>query len=87
MVNTNADCSAYPESTQSNWVYVNPTATHEYTIIFLHDLGGSPSGFQHYFEDGGALYKANQRVVIPASPSAVVTAEASAGAQNSWFDF
>lgn len=42
MVKTGADCAAYPEKDRkaAGWVYVEPTGSHDYTIIHLHGTGG-----------------------------------------------
>ena len=78
--------SALKRSKHGGTVYLDPEppATHEFTLIFLHGLGDTSSGWLDVFLDDH-LMPSTCRVVFPLAPRKGVTVN-SGYVMTSWFD-
>ena len=70
---------------KKKYIYVEPSAEHKYTLIFLHGLGDSAKGLEKYFGIKGSPLKiSNMRIVLPTAPRCNVTLNKMQ--MNSWYD-
>ena len=67
----------------NDYIYLHPKGDHEYTMIFLHGLGDSSSGFADVFKQG--MCPKNCRIVLPTAPVAAVSCNGGSE-MTSWFD-
>ena len=71
-VNESSDAAIKEQ--RKKYIYVEPTAEHKYTLIFLHGLGDSAKGLEKYFGVKGSPLKiSNLRIVLPTAPRNSVT--------------
>jgi hypothetical protein len=75
------------EFDRDDWIYVEPTEEHTYTIIFLGGFTDSASTNLNLFEEGGPLYSPNLRVVLAQGlPYKENDGKYLPVGLNSWFD-
>jgi predicted esterase len=74
------------EDKKTRYIYLDPHdgVNHEFTLIFLHGLGDSATGFYDVFAEEGVV-PPTCRVVLPTAPKKPVSCN-NGYVMNSWFD-
>ena len=71
------------ERKADDYVYLNPTAEHTHSLVWLHGLGDSAYGFATMFESEVVL--PGCRVILPTAPERAVTCNGGMH-MTSWYD-
>lgn len=89
MVTKGSDCAYYSDLPRPEWLYKEPDANHDYTVIMMHGMKGKAEHLLPLFEDGQVLYKPNQRVVLPQAATRKWNVQTNLGNSEpvpGWFD-